>query len=126
MSVTWIWTWARVCALMVLAATPVAFGQPAAAPSPSVRAVAHDPAAHLGNLTLEGVVGIVTPQKGFVLVDMDEYRAEGLSCLTTAEKTKMPVAWKGPAPEVKETVHVEGTLAKSADGYVFTASKVTP
>lgn len=55
-----------------------------------MRAVAANPAAHLGQLTLTGVVGIATLQKGFVLVDMAEYQAEGLSCLNTSEKTKFP------------------------------------
>ena len=98
----------------------------AAAPSPAVRDVAGNPAAHLGRLSLVGVVGIATPHKGFVLVDMQEYQGEGLACLTTPEKTKMPVVWLGAAPKVKQTVRVDGTLTKTARGYAFTADKVKP
>lgn len=104
----------------------VAYGQAATSPRPPVRAVAQNPGAHLGQLSLGGVVGIVTPGKGFVLVDMAEYREEGLSCLTTSEKTKIPVVWRGSVPKIKQTVIVDGTLAKTTDGYVFTASKVGP
>lgn len=98
----------------------------AAAPSPAVSDVAAHPAANLGRLTLSGVAGIVTPHKGFVLLDMDEYQREGLSALTEQEKNRIPVAWSGQAPKVKEAVRVDGTLAKTAKGYVFTASRVTP
>lgn len=98
----------------------------AAAPSPTVSDVAAHPAAHLGHLVLSGVAGIVTPHKGFVLLDMGEYQREGLSALSEREKNRIPVAWSGQAPKVKETVRVDGTLAKTAKGYVFTASRVMP
>ena len=68
-----------------------------AAPSaPGVRDVAATPAAYVGKLTLSGVVGVVTPGKGFVLVDSWEYQAEGFNCLNTAELIKVPVVWPGP------------------------------
>ena len=98
----------------------------AVAPSPEVRAVAAHPAAHLGRLSLSGVVGIVTPHKGFVLLDTGEYQREGLSSLAEQEKNRIPVLWSGRAPKVKEAVRVEGTLAKTVKGYVFTASRVRP
>jgi hypothetical protein len=98
----------------------------AAVPSPEVRDVAANPAAHLGRLSLSGVVGIVTPHKSFVLVDMREYQGEGLACLTTPERTKIPVVWSGVAPKVKQAVRVTGTLAKTAKGYSFTADEVKP
>ncbi len=98
----------------------------AALPSPEVRDVAANPAAHLGRLSLSGVVGIATPQKGFVLVDTREYQGEGLACLTTPEPTKIPVVWSGAAPKVKQAVRVSGTLAKTAKGYAFTADEVKP
>ncbi len=91
----------------------------------SVREVATSPSAHLGHLTFSGVVGIVTPKKGFVLVDMREYQGEGFSCLTKDEPTKIPVRWPGLAPKVKDVVRVYGQLVKGIDGYVFTASKVS-
>lgn len=92
--------------------------------SPPVRDVAAHPSAYLGRLTLTGVVGIVSPGKGFVLVDMKEYREEGFNCLATREPTKISVRWKGAAPKVREKVRVEGQLAKKKAGYAFTAKKV--
>lgn len=117
-------------ALLVAASTPparakVAKSAPAEAPSPSVRDVATDPAAHLGHLALAGVVGIVTPRKGFVLVDLKEYREEGFACLTTDEPTKIAVQWTGAAPKVRERVQVDGKLVKGRKGYAFIADKVT-
>ena len=95
-----------------------------ASPSPEVRDVAAKPAAHLGHLTLSGVVGIVTPEKGFVLVDNKEYAEEGFGCLTKDEPTKISVRWTGTSPKVKDKVRVEGQLTKEKKGYVFTAEKV--
>lgn len=96
-----------------------------ATPSPSVREVASHPAKHLGPLKLLGVVGIVTPGKGFVLVDMKEYEEEGFGCLTTDEPTKISIEWAGAAPKVKEKVRVAGKLVKEQKGYAFIAEKVT-
>lgn len=93
-------------------------------PSPAVREVAAHPAAHLGQLALTGVVGIVNPGKGFVLVDMKEYQNEGFNCLATDEPTKISVRWTGTAPKVREKVRVQGRLAKGKTGYAFTAEKV--
>ena len=97
---------------------------PAKSPSPEVRDVASKPSAHLGHLTLTGVVGIVTPEKGFVLVDKKEYDDCGLDCLASNEPTKISVLWKGPAPKVKDKVRVEGQVVKEKKGYRFTAEKV--
>ena len=94
-------------------------------PSPAVRDVAAHPAAHLGPLTLSGVVGIVTPEKGFVLVDTKEYQEEGFGCLTTDEPTKISVQWAGVAPKVKDKVRVDGKFVKKKAGYAFIAEKVT-
>ena len=96
-----------------------------AAPASEVRAVASNPSAHLGHVVLTGYVGIATPSKGFVIVDNTEYRNEGLGCLTVPEPTKLPVIWHGGAPKVKDAVRVDGTLAKTAKGYTFTANKVS-
>ena len=105
---------------------PVLMTPAVAATSQEVRNVAANPSAHLGRLTLSGVVGIVTPHKGFILMDTLEYQREGLACVTNAEKTKIPVVWSGAAPKVKQAVHVDGTLAKTAKGYSFTATQVRP
>ncbi len=93
-------------------------------PSPAVRDVAANPAAHLGQLVLTGVVGIVNSGKGFVLVDMKEYQNEGFNCLATDEPTKISVRWTGKAPKVREKVCVQGRLSKEKTGYAFTAEKV--
>lgn len=107
--------------------TAVASAPSAAAPSVrdvSVREVATSPSAHLGHLTFSGVVGIVTPKKGFVLIDMREYQGEGFGCLTNDEPTKISVRWPGLAPKVKDAVRVDGELTKEKNGYAFTANKV--
>lgn len=93
-------------------------------PSPAVRDVAAHPSAHVGQLALTGVVGIVTPEKGFVLVDMEEYQEEGFGCLATDEPTKISVQWTGAAPKVKDKVRVDGKLVKEKNGYAFIAEKV--
>lgn len=99
---------------------------PATAPRfPTVRAVASHPAQYLGRLVLTGVVGIVTPGKGFIMVDMREYRREGFACLAKDEPTKIPVQWKGAAPIIKQIVRVDGTLVKGKKGYAFIAKRVT-
>ena len=96
----------------------------ASTPGPEVRDVAANPSAHVGHLVLTGVIGIVTAEKGFVLVDMKEYQEEGFGCLATDEPTKISVQWKGAAFKVKDKVRVEGTLSKEKKGYAFTAEKV--
>ncbi len=99
---------------------------PATVPrSPTVRAVAAHPAQYLGRLVLTGVVGIVTPGKGFIMVDMREYRREGFACLAKDEPTKIPVQWKGAAPKIKQIVRVDGTLVKGKKGYAFIAKRIT-
>ena len=99
---------------------------PATAPRPpTIRAVAAHPAQYLGRLVLTGVVGIVTPGKGFVMVDRREYRRQGFACLASDEPTKIPVQWKGAAPIIKQIVRVDGTLVKGGKGYAFIAKKVT-
>ena len=92
--------------------------------APEVRDVASDPSAHVGSLTLTGVVGITKKGKGFVLVDNKEYENEGFGCLTSDEPTKISVLWTGASPKVKDKVRVEGKLVKEKKGYSFTAEKV--
>lgn len=118
-----------IAAALVLLIAPLVWAsaadsQPSKAPSPPVRDVAADPAAHLGRLALAGVVGIVTPGKGFVLMDLKEYQEEGFACLATDEPIKIAVRWTGAAPKVKEQVQVDGNLVKEQEGYAFIAEKV--
>lgn len=90
----------------------------------TVNALVANPSPHLDKpVELLGVVGVVTPGKGFVMVDHREFKSCGLSCLREKETKKIPVRWDGAAPELEQSVRVEGVLTKSADGLAFTAQK---
>ncbi len=91
----------------------------------SVNELAANPAAHSGGVSVVGVVGTVNPGKGFVLVDVREFQECGLSCLTEPGTKKIPFIWTGAAPQVKQTVQVDGILEKTAKGFSIKAEKVT-
>ncbi len=91
----------------------------------SVDELAANPAAHSGPVSVVGVVGTVNPGKGFVLVDSREFKNCGLSCLTEPGTNKIPFVWTGAAPQVKQTVQVDGILEKTAKGFSIKAEKVT-
>ncbi len=91
----------------------------------SVNELAASPGAHSGRVSVIGVVGTVNPGKGFVLVDVREFKNCGLSCLTEPGTNKIPFLWTGAAPQVKQTVHVDGILEKTAKGFSLKAEKVT-
>ncbi len=91
----------------------------------SVDELAANPAAHSGRVSVVGVVGTVNPGKGFVLVDVREFKNCGLSCLTEPGTNKIPFLWTGAAPQVKQTVQVDGILEKTAKGFSIKAEKVT-
>ncbi len=91
----------------------------------SVDELAANPAAHSGRVSVVGVVGTVNPGKGFVLVDVKEFKNCGLSCLTEPGTNKIPVLWTGAAPQVKQTVQADGILEKTAKGFSIKAEKVT-
>ena len=103
--------------------SPAIVTSEAAAAPLAVNDIADNPKAHLGHLVLAGVVGTVESKKGFVVVDKREYDKCGLSCLNEGA-AKVPVRWTGAAPKVTDTVRVEGTLAKSEKGLIFTAEKI--
>jgi hypothetical protein len=90
----------------------------------TVNDVAATPESHLGDLIIVGVVGIVTPGKGFVLVDQREYGKCGLSCLTEKGTKKIPVQWRGASPKLEDTVRVAGMLSKSKQGLTFAAKQI--
>lgn len=90
----------------------------------AVNDLAASPSAHLGPVSLVGVVGTVSEKKGFVVVDTREYKECGLSCLTEAGTKKIPVRWTGAVPQVKDTVRIDGELQKEEKGYALRASKV--
>ncbi len=91
----------------------------------SVDELAANPAAHSGRVSVVGVVGTVNPGKGFVLVDVREFKNCGLSCLTEPGTNKIPFLWTGTTPQVKQTVQVDGILEKTAKGFSIRAEKVT-
>ena len=91
----------------------------------SVDELAANPAAHSGRLSVVGVVGTVNPGKGFVLVDVREFKNCGLSCLTEPGTNKIPFLWTGATPQVKQTIQVDGILEKTAKGFSIKAEKVT-
>jgi hypothetical protein len=59
----------------------------------TVDELATNPAAHTGRVSVVGVVGIVNPGKGFVLIDSKEFEKCGLSCLTERGTNKIPFVW---------------------------------
>lgn len=90
----------------------------------TVNELAAKPAAHLGRVTVVGVVATVNPGKGFLLIDSEEYRNCGLGCLTQAGTRKIPVDWTGATPKVKQTVRVDGVLEKTVKGFFMKAERV--
>ena len=86
--------------------------------------VAGKPAAHVGKVSVVGVVATSKAKEGFLLIGLREYRECGLSCLTEPGTKKLPVRWSGAAPKIKDTVHVEGTIVRTDKGFTFTAKKV--
>lgn len=90
----------------------------------SVDELAANPAAHVGHVSVVGVVGIVNPGKGFVMVDRREFKQCGLSCLSEPGTNKIPFVWTGSAPQVKQTVQVDGILEKTPKGFSIKAEKV--
>jgi hypothetical protein len=64
----------------------------------SVDELAANPTAHSGRVSVVGVVGTVNPGKGFVLVDVREFKNCGLSCLTEPGTNKIPSSGQGLLP----------------------------
>lgn len=90
----------------------------------TVNELAAKPVAHLGRVTVVGVVATVNTGKGFLLIDSEEYKNCGLGCLTEAGTRKVPVEWAGAAPKVKQIVRVDGLLEKTAKGFSLKAERV--
>jgi hypothetical protein len=91
----------------------------------TVNELAANPAAHFGRVSVVGVVGTVNPGKGFMLVDSREFKNCGLSCLTEPGTNKIPFIWTEVAPQVEQTVQVDGLLEKTTKGFSIKAEKVT-
>ena len=117
-----------VIAIAFIAVAVFAYAEPNTAmtgKSLSVDELATNPTAHIGRVSVVGVVGIVNPDKGFVLIDSKEFKDCSLSCLSDPGTKKIPFVWTGTAPQVKQTVLVDGVLEKTANGFSITAKKVT-
>ena len=91
----------------------------------TVNELAPNPAAYIGHVSVVGVVGTVNPGKGFVLIDSREFNGCDLSCLSDSKTNKIPFIWTEVAPQVRQTVLVEGILEKTANGFSLKAEKVT-
>jgi len=91
----------------------------------TVNELAANPAEHFGRVSVVGVVGTVNPGKGFMLVDSREFKNCGLSCLTEPGTNKIPFIWTEVAPQVEQTVQVDGLLEKTTKGFSIKAEKVT-
>ncbi len=90
----------------------------------AVNELAAKPDSYIGKVTVIGRVAAVTPGKGFTLIDSSKCSTCTTDCLTDKNTKKIPFVWSGTAPEVKGVVLVQGTLAKTAKGFTFTADKV--
>lgn len=90
----------------------------------TVNQLAAKPDSFIGKVTVVGRVAAVTPGKGFTLIDSVNCSTCTTECLTDKNTKKIPFVWSGAAPEVKGVVLVQGTLAKTAKGFTFTADKV--
>ena len=91
----------------------------------TVNQLAAKPESFAGKVNVVGRVAAVNPGKGFTLIDSVNCATCTTECLTDKTTKKIPFLWGGAAPEVKGVVSVQGTLAKTAKGYTFTAEKVT-
>lgn len=89
-----------------------------------VNVVAGKPAAHIGKISVVGVVATSKAKEGFLLLDSVEYKKCAFTCLNEPGN-KIPVRWSGASPKIKDTVLVEGTLVKTDKGFTFTAQKVS-
>jgi hypothetical protein len=83
-----------------------------------------EPAGHLGQIQLVGVVAAVSQKTGFVLVDRHEYAECGISCISEPGTKKIPVRWSGDAPKLEQTVRVYGRLGQTDKGLSLVAQEV--
>jgi len=115
--------------IALAAVTSAAYAQepitPKAVKPLTVNELAPNPAAHLGRVSVVGVVGTVNPGKGFMLIDSREFNGCDLSCLSDPGTNKIPFLWTGAAPQLKQSVLVEGILEKTSSGFSLKAEKVT-
>jgi hypothetical protein len=75
-----------------------------------------------GKVSLEGVVSAVAPeQQAISLIDSGEFQA----CeVTTCAQLTLPVQWRGPMPDVRDLVRVEGQAQEMKGKLIFAADKL--
>jgi hypothetical protein len=116
---------AGILATCAYAQQPIDSVSPASVNAMTVDELASNPAAHLGEVAVDGVVAAVKAGQGFTIVDKCEYAACGLSCFNEPGTRKIPVRWDGVPPKLQQTVRIAGVLEKSDRGLVFSAKNVT-
>jgi hypothetical protein len=90
----------------------------------SVNDLAAKATEHLGKVQLIGVVAAVSQGTGFVLVDKREYADCGISCISEPGTKKIPVRWSGDAPQLEQTIRVDGTLQQTEKGLSLVAKEI--
>lgn len=110
--------------LALLGASLVTPAWSATAKPLTVNELAAKPDTHIGKVSVVGRVAAVTPGKGFTLIDSVICATCTTECLTDKTTKKLPFVWGGAAPVLKDVVVVQGTLAKTAKGFTFTADNV--
>ena len=110
--------------LALLGASLVTPAWSATAKPLTVNELAAKPDIHIGKVSVVGRVASVSPGKGFTLIDSVNCATCTTECLTDKTTKKLPFVWGGAAPVLKDVVVVQGTLAKTAKGFTFTADNV--
>lgn len=85
-----------------------------------VNQVAADPAAYSGTITVSGIMAGTSPQNPniFGIFDLKE-----LNCTTpNCNKLYLPVRHQGAMPKLGDEVRVSGSIIKTSDGFIFSAS----
>jgi len=75
-----------------------------------------------GKVSLEGVVSAITPEQQVIsLIDAKEFQA----CeVTTCAQLTLPVQWRGPLPDVRDLVRIEGQAQEVKGKLIFVADKL--
>jgi hypothetical protein len=87
-----------------------------------VNQVAADPAAYSGTITVSGIMAGTSPQNPniFGIFDLKE-----LNCTTpNCNKLYLPVRYQGPMPKLGDEVRVSGSIMKTGEGFIFSASNL--
>ena len=79
---------------------------------------------HLGQVQLVGVVAAISQGTGFVLVDKREYTDCGINCVSEPGTKKIPVRWSGDAPQLEQTIRVDGILQQTEKGLSLVAKQI--